>query len=67
MSKDVRFKEKFASKKSHELPPTVIRDKEQEAPKVDKNAKASDSGSQPSDWEEFVARPSFFKGSRWFT
>ena len=44
MSRDVKFKENLASRKSHE-PLTVIEDEEQEAPKVEQCSTTSSLGS----------------------
>lgn len=59
MSRDVKFKEKLASKKSHEFPAVVIENKDQEALKVEQHAKGSNLGSQPSGGEDSMAPSSF--------
>jgi hypothetical protein len=65
VSRDVKFEENLASRKSHELPP-VAEDEEQEAPKGEQRSEASSSGSQPSGGEEELAPSSSVRRPRWF-
>jgi hypothetical protein len=51
VSRDVKFEENLASRKSHDLPP-MVDDKEQEALKGEHRSKTSSSWSQPSGGEE---------------
>jgi hypothetical protein len=58
VSRDVKFKEDLASRKSHETLP-VTEDEEQEAPKVEsRSSTTSSAGSQPSGEEEERSTPS---------
>jgi hypothetical protein len=71
VSRDVKFKEDFASKKSHE-PIPMTENKPQEAPKVEpgspKTPAVFNSGQQPSAEEEETLSPSnSVRRPRWFT
>jgi hypothetical protein len=67
VSRDVKFEEDFASRKSHETLP-VTEDEEQEAPKVEsRSSSTSSAGSQPSGEEEERSTPSSsVRRPRWF-
>jgi hypothetical protein len=68
ISRDVKFEEDFASKKSHD-PILVTKDEEKEALKVDLGSPVvSNSWQQPSgEEEETSSHSSFVKRPRWFT
>lgn len=71
VSRDLKFREDFASRKSHE-PILVTEDEEQEAPKVEpgspKTPATSNSRSQPSSEEEETLAPSSsVRRPQWFT
>jgi hypothetical protein len=67
VSKDVKFEEAFASRKSHE-PVTSIEDEEQEALKVEPGSPlTSKAVQQPSSEEETVAPSTSVRRSQWFT
>jgi hypothetical protein len=66
VSRDVKFEENLASRKSHE-PLPVTEDEEQEALKDEQRSTTSSSGSQPSGDEEELAPPSSVRRPRWFT
>ena len=64
VSRDVKFLENLASRKSHDLP-LVVEDKEQEASKGEYISQISNSGSHPSGDEELAPSHSVRK-PRWF-
>jgi hypothetical protein len=65
VSRDVKFEENLASRKSHELPP-VAEDEEKEAPKAELHSEASSSGTQPSSGEEELASSISIRRRKWF-
>jgi hypothetical protein len=65
VSRDVKFEENLAFRKSHELRP-VEEDEEQEALKGEQRSEASNSGIQPLGGEE-LAPSSSVRSPKWFT
>lgn len=68
VSRDVKFKKGFASRKSHE-PIPMTKDEEQEAPKVELGSLSTSKAlQQPSHKEEERLAPStFINRPQWFT
>lgn len=67
ITKDVTFKENMAYRKSHHLPPIVIKDeRDEEAPKVEKHAEDSNLGSQPLGGVDLVAPSISIRRPNWF-
>ena len=64
VSRDVKFEENLASRKSHEIP-TVAEDTQQVDPKDEQNGETSNAGSQPSG-EEQLASSKLVERPRWF-
>jgi transposase InsO family protein len=65
VSRDVKFEENLASRKSHEIP-TVAEDTQQVDPKDEQSGETSSAGGQPSGEEEQLAPSKSARRPRWF-